>query len=98
MKPIVLSISLQETGKRIRDLMVASGYTVKDIQIACSFMNPQAIYRWMRGEALPSVENLVILSRVLKTDVESLLVIKEQEADACWMYDECTEEDFDIAC
>ncbi len=84
-KPVILSIRQQETGERIRRMMEACGYTVKDIQSACSFMNPQAVYRWLRGDALPSVENLLILSRVLRTDIESLLVIEEQSTEAPWM-------------
>jgi len=78
MGQVMLLIRTEETGARIQMLMKAQGYTVKDIQDACGFMNPQAVYRWIRGDTLPSVENLLILSRVLKTEIEQLLVVEEQ--------------------
>lgn len=78
MRPVMLWIRQMETGERIRALMQAQGYTVKDIQIACGFENPQSVYRWIRGDSLPSVEKLLILSRILRTDIEELLVVEEK--------------------
>ena len=39
------------------------------------FENPQAVYKWMSGKSLPSLDNLIILSRILNTSIESILVI-----------------------
>lgn len=68
MEPIYLSIEQMETGKRIKKLMIERGYTVKDIQSAMGFENPQAIYKWISGKSLPSIDNLIILSRLLNTN------------------------------
>ena len=77
MRPMILCIRQEETGARILALMKERGYTVKDVQQACGFENPQSVYRWIRGDILPSVEKLVILSRILKTDIERILVVDE---------------------
>lgn len=98
MRPVRLSIRLKETGLRIRTLMEARGYQVKDLQIACDFVNPQAVYRWLRGDTLPSIENLVILSRVLDIAVEELLVIEEMSTDEGRICTDYPDEDFEIAC
>ena len=75
MKPIYLSIRLPETGNHIKQLLKTSGYTVRDIQSAMGFENPQAIYKWMSGKTLPSLDNLVILSKILHSSMEDILVI-----------------------
>ena len=33
------------------------------------FENPQAIYKWISGRSLPSLDNFVILSRLLHTSI-----------------------------
>lgn len=75
MEPIYLSIQPVETGKRIKQLLSEQHYTVHEIQGAFGFENPQAIYKWLSGKSLPSLDNFVILSRILNTSIENILVI-----------------------
>ncbi|MBR4146229.1 MAG: helix-turn-helix transcriptional regulator [Lachnospiraceae bacterium] len=80
MEPMYLSIQPKETGDQIKKLIKENGYTVKDVQGAMGFENPQAIYKWMAGRTLPSLDNLIILSRMLHTKTEDILVIDEDVA------------------
>ena len=75
MKPMNLSIRQKETGNNIRKLLSENGYTVKDVQNAMGFENPQAVYKWLSGRSLPSIDNFIILSRLLHTSIEDILVI-----------------------
>lgn len=75
MEPMYLSIQQKETGRQIKKLLRDNGYTVRDVQEACGFENPQAIYKWMSGRSLPSLDNFIILSRLLHTSIEDILVI-----------------------
>lgn len=75
MEPMYLSIRTRETGEKIKKLLLENGYTVKDIQEACGFGNPQAIYKWISGKSLPSLDNFIILSRLLHASIEDILVI-----------------------
>lgn len=75
MEPIYLSIQQKETGSHIKSLLRESGYTVRDIQNAMGFENPQAVYKWISGKCLPSLDNFLILSRLLNTSIEDILVI-----------------------
>ena len=75
MNAICLSIKQEETGKRIKQLLQDHGYKVKDIQGAMGFETPQAVYKWLSGKSLPSLDNFVILSRLLNTSIEDILVI-----------------------
>lgn len=75
MEPIYLSIEPEKTGKKIKKLLDASGYSVRDVQRLMGFNNPQAIYKWISGKSLPSIDNFVILSRLLHTSIDNLLVV-----------------------
>ena len=75
MQPGYLSIQQKATGERIRELLKKNGYTVKDIQKFMGFENPQAIYKWISGRSLPSIDNFLILSKVLHTSIEDILVV-----------------------
>ena len=74
MTPIYISIQQEETGRNIRRLMQASGICVRDVQDACGFEQPQAVYKWLSGKSLPSIDNLLIPSVLLHTNLEGILV------------------------
>ena len=75
MEPMYLSIQPKKTGERIRKLLLEQGYTIREIQGAFGFENPQAIYKWLSGKSLPSIDNFIILSKLLHTTIEDILVI-----------------------
>lgn len=70
-------IDLVETGKNITRLMKLNGIIVKDLQDIFGFEHPQAIYKWKRGECLPTIDNLIILATVFHTTIDKIIVIKE---------------------
>ena len=43
MEPMYLSIQPKKTGEHIRKLLLEQGYTIREIQGAFGFENPQAI-------------------------------------------------------
>ena len=75
MEPMYLSIQPKKTGEHIRKLLLEQGYTIREIQGAFGFENPQAIYKWISGKSLPNIDNFIILSRLLHTSIEDILVI-----------------------
>ena len=75
MEPMYLRVLQKETGRQIKKLLMENGYTVKDVQNAMGFENPQAVYKWISGRSLPSLDNFVIISRLLHTSIEDILVI-----------------------
>ena len=70
-------ISLTKTGENITRLMEEAGLSVKDVQEAFGFQNPQAIYKWKRGETLPSIDNLVALAVLFHVTVDKIVVIEQ---------------------
>lgn len=69
-------IDLVTTGKNITRLMKINGLTVSDLQEIFGFEYPQAIYKWRRGECLPTVDNLIILATIFKTTIDKIIVTK----------------------
>ncbi len=74
MAPIYITIDQAETGRNIQHLMRRKGLKVRDIQQACGFEQPQAVYKWIHGQSLPSIDNLLILARIFGSTVEGILV------------------------
>ncbi len=71
-------INLAETGRCIEMQRRRARLSVRDVQIYFGFEYPQAIYKWQRGECLPTVDNLLALSKLLQVPMEDLLVYEDQ--------------------
>ena len=69
-------INLEATGANIQRLRKEKGLTVNDLQNYFGFDAPQAIYKWQRGETLPSTDNLLALGYVLEVPIEKILVFQ----------------------
>ena len=69
-------IDMCATGAHIKVLMDARELSVQDVQNAMGLASPQAVYRWLRGSNMPSVDNLFALSRYLDISMEDVIVEK----------------------
>ena len=72
------TIDMVATGRNITRLREAAGLTVKDVQTVFGFATPQAIYKWQKGTAMPTVDNLVVLAAVLGVTIDEILVVDNQ--------------------
>ena len=72
-------IDLQQTGRNIERCRREAGMSVRELQTYFGFEYPQAIYKWQHGECLPTVDNLLALSRILHVRMEDLLAYEDQE-------------------
>ena len=72
-------VDMKATGENIVRLRKAVGLSVKDIQEVFGFGTPQAIYKWQQGLALPTIDNLVILSALFEVTIDEILIIDEAE-------------------
>ena len=68
------TIDLVRTGDNIKKLRKSRGLTVKQLQDYFGFERPQAIYKWQKGQCLPSVDNLFALSKLLQVPMQQILV------------------------
>lgn len=67
-------IDMAATGRNIAKLRMAAGLSVRDLQDIFGFATPQAVYKWQRGDALPTIDNLVVLAAVLNVPMDAIIV------------------------
>ena len=67
-------IDMTATGKNIARLRIRAGLSVRELQDIFGFGTPQAIYKWQRGIALPTIDNLVVLAAALDVTLDEIIV------------------------
>ena len=72
------AIDMIATGHNIECLRRAAGLTVRELQEVFGFSTPQAIYKWQRGDALPTLDNMAALARVLSVSIEDILIYERR--------------------
>lgn len=69
-------INMVATGMNITRLREEAGLSVRDLQNIFGFATPQAIYKWQRGSAIPTIDNLVVLAVLFGVHIDEILVIE----------------------
>ena len=69
-------INLRATGERIHRLRIDAGLSVRELSRLLFLSDVQAVYKWQRGESLPSLDNLVLLSWLLGVTIDQILVVE----------------------
>lgn len=70
----MITIDTTLTGLHMKELMKSKGLTYKDI-IAATGVTAPAIYKWYRGDCLPTVDNLVVLADLYGCSMDDILVV-----------------------
>ena len=68
--------SIEFLGKDIANLKGAElkAYR-KDMQMIFGFSTPQAIYKWIHGDSMPTIDNLVILASILNVTIDKVIIV-----------------------
>ncbi|MCR5212518.1 MAG: helix-turn-helix domain-containing protein [Lachnospiraceae bacterium] len=66
-------LDAKKTGERIKELRKENHLTVEEVSSYMGFESVQAVYKWQRGDSLPTVDNLYALSQLFKTPVDEIL-------------------------
>lgn len=68
-----ISFETWEVGERIRQARLSSHMTIQQV---CDVLDvsPQAFDKWQNGICLPTMRNMLILSKLFNTTMEDLLV------------------------
>ena len=68
-------INTTATGENINRMRIDAGMTVRDMQNVFGFTTPQAIYKWIHGTAMPTIDNMVILAAMFGVTVDAIIVV-----------------------
>ena len=71
-------IDTATTGANITRLRKNVNLTVRDLQNIFGFATPQAIYKWQRGEAMPTLDNMVMLAHIFGVTVDDIIIYRNQ--------------------
>ena len=69
-------INMTATGMNIMRLRINAGMTVRELQDIFGFTTPQAIYKWQRGIAMPTLDNMVVLAAVFGVTIDEIIVFQ----------------------
>ena len=72
------------TGQNIDSLRISAGMSVRDMQEVFGFSTPQAIYKWIHGTSMPTVDNLVILAAMFEVTIDDIVVIDVYVKTRTW--------------
>lgn len=71
LKPV---LDLAATGAKIKTIMKDKGITARELQIIMDFPYVQTIYNWFAGKNMPTIDNLVVLAKILAVPMDDLVV------------------------
>ncbi len=64
------------TGANIRAMVKAKGIKIADMADIFGFNTPQAIFKWFRGDAMPTIDNIVIMADIFGVKIDDIIVTK----------------------
>ena len=67
-------IDIEGTGTHIRDLIRESGHSVAEVSEYLG-TSTSLVYRYIRGEVLPSIDRIVALSVYLGVSIEQIIAV-----------------------
>ena len=62
-----------KTGQQIRRLMDIRGLSVTDIQQYLGLSTLQAVYHWLNGRSLPTIDNIYALSDLFRVPMDAII-------------------------
>ena len=71
LKPV---LDLAATGAKIKTVMKDKGISARELQIIMDFPYVQTIYNWFAGKNMPTIDNLVVLAKILAVPMDDLVV------------------------
>lgn len=74
---MVCGIDMEATGKKLDDLRRERNLSIRDIQHHFGFSTAYGVWKWMHGQSLPTIDNLVVLADLYKCNVDDMLVRME---------------------
>lgn len=74
MHMVYVSIDMAATGQKIDRLRKERNISVAQMVNGLGLTSPRAYYKWRSGKCLPSIDNLCVLSAMLQTTIDELIV------------------------
>ncbi len=70
------TVDIAATGMNIQRCMQKKGIAARDIQDACGFTTPNAVYKWIRGACMPTIDNMIIIADICGVTINDIVAVK----------------------
>ncbi|MBR3515331.1 MAG: helix-turn-helix transcriptional regulator [Lachnospiraceae bacterium] len=71
------TVDTVQTGQNIKTIIRQKGMKIADIQSAFGFNTPQAIYKWFRGDSMPTIDNIVMMTEIFGVRMDEIVAVKK---------------------
>lgn len=75
------TIDMKANGANIRAYIKNKKMKIAEAQAIFGFNTPLAIYKWMRGDAIPAIDNIVILADIFGVGIGDIVVVSRKCAE-----------------
>ena len=65
-------MNARNTGRTLRNAIIDSGYSASDIAAILGVTNSN-VYKWLRGDVLPNIDNLYAISMITNVSINDIL-------------------------
>lgn len=69
-------IDVKATGNNIKNIIKSKGFKISDVQARCGFNTPQAVFKWMCGDTVPTIDNMIIIADMFGVTIDQIVVVK----------------------
>lgn len=73
----MITVDTVKTGQNIKTIIRQKGMKIADIQSAFGFNTPQAIYKWFRGDSMPTIDNIVMMTEIFGVRMDEIIATKK---------------------
>ena len=70
------SIDIAATGQKIKELRKERKLSVPEVTSELGLSAPQTIYKWERGDSLPSIDNIILLAELFKVSPCDIIQVR----------------------
>lgn len=70
-------VDIKATGENIKALMDKNNITVSYMAESCGLTTKQAVYKWIWGAALPTLDNLVAIAKLFNCSMDDIIIVHE---------------------
>lgn len=75
-KESIAELDIIATGGKIKQFMDDKGISIRELSKVMN-VSFQSVYKWQKGESLPTVSNFYILGQILGIDIDDMLVARK---------------------
>lgn len=69
-------IDVADTGRNIKKISKEKGFSADMLKNLLGLSDKSNVYKWFRGEVLPTTDNLLVMSILFGVTVNDLVIIK----------------------